>query len=164
MFYQIRLFLLGLLLVTTLMLGFSVNIQSATALIRQIEEAPGQTIIQSRHTLRDSQGNSWQVVFFQRMKDGEVTKVDLRLVGFPDVITFSHPQPLTIVTDEGQVLQAPDQFAEKSPAPNVGEYDFSQILSQLPSNQSVKLSLFPDQDIFLIIPFAVILEWQAIAK
>ena len=155
-------FFLSLLLLLSVNLSYP---QPAAAVIRQQEEALGQILYQSRHSLRDENGNSWQAILFKRVKKGQLKQIDLRLVGFPDVVTFSHPKALIITTREGKVLQAEDQFAEKSPAPNVGQYDLQEILPQLPPNQPIQLTLPLETDslLSLFVPTPVILEWQAIA-
>jgi hypothetical protein len=159
-----RLFLsliLSLIFLLSVSFGHS---QPAGAIISQQEEAPGQILSQSRHSLRDSRGESWQVILFKQVKDGKVTNLNLRLVGFPNTVAFFHPRALLITTRQGAVFQAPDQFAEKSPAPNVGQYDLKEILPQLPANQSLKLTLplNKEQTLSLDIPFPVVLEWQEI--
>ncbi|WP_330204219.1 DUF3122 domain-containing protein [Cyanobacterium sp. Dongsha4] len=150
-----------LVIIFICLLGLCFFPHNTFALTRQIEEAPQQFLTQSRHTLRDNQGNSWQVVFFQRAKNGEVKTVDLRLVAFPDVVTFKHPQPLKITFNQGKILFAEDKFAEQSPAPNVGEYDFMPIISQLSPTDYIELSL-PD-DLSLTIPAAIIVEWRSLS-
>jgi hypothetical protein len=159
-------FLFSLLL--SLLLLLSVNFsypQPANAAIRQQEEAPGQILYQSRHSLLDESGNSWQAILFKRVKNGQVKRIDLRLVGFPDSAPFKHPQALIITNREGKVWQAEDQFAAKSPAPNVGQYELQDILPRLPANQSVQLTLPLEKgkSVSLSVPPPVILEWQAIA-
>ncbi len=158
---------LVLYMILSLIFLFSVTLghpQPAGAIIRQQEEAPGQILSQSRHSLRDSSGESWQVILFKRVKDGKVTNLNLRLVGFPNNVAFSHPRALSITTRQGSVFEAPDQFAEKSPAPNVGQYDLKEILPKLTANQSLKLRLplEKEQTLYLDIPFPVVLEWQEI--
>lgn len=149
-----------LIVILIIVMGISFSPNDTMALTRQIEEAPQQFLSQARHTLRDNQGNSWQVVFFQRKKNGEVQTVNLRLVAFPDITTFNHPQPLKITSNQGKVFLAEDQFAEKSPAPNVGEYDFKPIISQLSPTDYITITL-PD-DLSLTIPPAIIVEWQSL--
>lgn len=78
-------------------------------MIRQQHETPEQILSQSRHTLRDDRGNSWQVVLFKRLKNGEIKEIDLRLVGFPGTLAFNHPQDLKIIGSE-KVFQASDRF------------------------------------------------------
>ncbi|NER27147.1 MAG: DUF3122 domain-containing protein [Symploca sp. SIO1C4] len=170
MWFGIQQSLSRLVLLTSLVLIFllglgSWSIPPATASIRQMEEAPGQILVQSRHTLRDETGNSWQVVLFKRIKANDATSINLRLVGFPGAAKFAHPQPLTIITETGTILNSKDMFAEKSPAANVGQYDFKNALNKLPTAASVRL--FPvmsdPQPIELKIPPEVILEWQIVA-
>lgn len=138
---------------------------SAVASIRQIEEAPGQMLYQSRHTLQDETGQSWQIVLFKRVKAGEAKDISLRLVGFPGVAEFAHPQPLKITTNTGKVLKAEDLFADQSPAANVGEYNIKDVLSELPMSIGVTLSLpmKGDRTTSLSVPSVVILEWQTVA-
>ncbi|MEQ8385785.1 MAG: DUF3122 domain-containing protein [Coleofasciculus sp. A1-SPW-01] len=158
-----RLLLLGAIV---LLIGWgSVTPPSAVASIRQIEEAPGQMLYQSRHTLQDETGQSWQVVLFKRVKAGEAKDINLRLVGFPGVAEFAHPQPLKIMTNTGKVLQAEDLFADQSPGANVGEYNIKDVLSELPTSIGVTLSLpmKGDRTTSLSVPSVVILEWQTVA-
>lgn len=159
--------LFSLLLSLVLLLSVSwLPPQPARAAIRQQEEAPGQVLYQSRHTLRDGRGDSWQVILFKRVKDGQVRRIDLRLVGFPDRAAFSHPQPLTVAVPGGPSWLAPDQFATKSPAANVGQYDFTDILPQLSGAPSIRLDLplAGEVSLSLSVPLPVVLEWQAIAQ
>ncbi|AFY78148.1 Protein of unknown function (DUF3122) [Pleurocapsa sp. PCC 7327] len=153
-------------LILLLLLGLGIfSVLPAAAAIRQMEEAPGQILQQSRHTLRDEKGNAWQVVLFKRVKADGSTTVNLRLVGFPGTVAFAHPQPLKITTNQGEILVAEDLFAQKAPAPNVGQYDLKNILPQLPIAGAVHLSLVMNDDraIDLSIPAEVTLEWQTIA-
>lgn len=159
------LLLLGTL-VLLLLLGLgTLTTAPAAAAIRQMEEAPGQVLLQSRHTLRDEKGNAWQVVLFKRIEPDDSTTINLRLVGFPDRTKFAHPHPLKITTGRGAVFTADDLFAQKAPASNVGQYDLKDILPQLPIAGSVDLSLMVDGDraIDLSIPAEVTLEWQSLA-
>lgn len=136
------------------------------ASIRTIEEAPGQMLYQSRHSWRDRAGHSWQVILFKRVKAGQIASVSLRLVGFPDLAKIAHPQPLLITTKTGKVFTSPDMFAEKSPAPNVGQYDLSDVLLKLPTTERVMLHipLIDNESITLRLPSSAVLEWQAIAN
>ncbi|NEP03125.1 MAG: DUF3122 domain-containing protein [Symploca sp. SIO2E9] len=170
MWCRIRQSLSRLVLVGSLIMLFLLGLESwsippATASIRQTEEAPGQTLVQSRHTLRDKTGNAWQVVLFKRLKANDAISINLRLVGFPGAAKFAHPQPLTMITETGTILSCKDMFAEKSPAANVGQYDFTNALNKLPTAASVHLfPLMSDaQPIKLKIPPEVILEWQIVA-
>ena len=88
-------------------------LEPANAVIRQQQEAPGQMLYQSRHTLRDESGKSWQVVLFKRVKDDQINTVDLRLVGFPNQAVFLHPQNLEIITAQGKLLQAEEEREQR---------------------------------------------------
>lgn len=172
MWNRIWQFLVRLLLVEVLIFLVFVAVgvfpaQEATALIRQQEEAPGEMLFQARHTLRDETGESWQVVFFKRVKFGEVSDINLRLAGFPGRVEFSHPQPLILIRNDGKVLEARDRFSEKSPAPNIGEYSIKEIVSELPTNSSLSLSLPLVGDrprVKINIPLPVVLEWQEVVS
>ena len=138
--------------------------QPALASIRQMEEAPGQVLIQSRHTLKDNKGDSWQVVLFKRTKADSSSTIHLRLVDFPGLADFAHPQPLTITTSKGDSFEAEDVFADKAPAANVGEFDLQNILAQLPVTKlNLSLAMKGDRSTQLSIPSEVVLEWQELA-
>jgi len=139
--------------------------QGAFAAISQIQEAPGQVVIKSRHILRDESGNSWQTVLYKRVKDELIESINLRLVGFPGTVKFSHPQPLKIVTVDGIPFLAPDLFAAKSPAPEIGEYDVAEILPKLPRKWPVRL-FFPlvNSEVKMQVPYPVVLQWLDIAE
>jgi hypothetical protein len=104
------------------------------------------------------------VVFYQRTKAGEIENINLRLIGFPGSVEFSHPQPLTVKTNDGKMLEASDRFAKQSPGGNVGEYNFKEIVSELPKNRDLSLALpIKNQgQVEMNIPVAVILEWQEV--
>lgn len=160
-----RLTAIALVVLFSLSLG-SLAAQPAAASIRTMEEAPGQMLYQSRHSLRDARGNAWQVVLFKRSQEDGSTSVHLRLVGFPEMAELVHPQPLTLTTDRGDKLEAKDIFAEKAPAANVGEYDLKNILDRLPNSRAVHLSLATSNNLetAIAIPPEVVLEWQTVAR
>nr|WP_286186860.1 DUF3122 domain-containing protein [Geitlerinema sp. P-1104] len=134
--------------------------------IQQQTEAPGQVIYQTRHRLKDSLGNSWQVIFYKRVQEGEETRnLNLRLAGFPGAVEFQHPKPLILTTSRGETLEAADDFADEAPAPNIGEYDFRAIANRLPSRSSLELTLpLKERAASLQIPLPVVIEWQDIVK
>jgi len=138
---------------------------SAIAAIREQQEAPGQMLYQSRHTLKDNTGSSWQLILFKRIKNGEVENVNLRLVGFPDAAEVSHPQPLKITTSRGAVFEATDEFAEKAPAPNVGQYQLTEILPKLSKTEGLELNvaIAGNNNCAIAVPIPVVLEWKEIA-
>ncbi|MDJ0518787.1 MAG: DUF3122 domain-containing protein [Trichodesmium sp. MO_231.B1] len=142
--------------------SFTVN--SANALIREIEEAPNQIVYQAKHTLRDQERKPWQVVFYKRLTSGEVDTINLRLVGFPGSVEFTHPQPLKISYGQDKISLARDNFAEKAPATNVGEYQFPEVLFSIKTNAKVflYLPLKTNQQARIKIPVPVLLEWQEV--
>lgn len=50
---------------------------------------------------------------------------DLRLVGFPGKVEFAHPQDLKI-NNQANALTASDRFTDKSPSPNVGQFNLKE--------------------------------------
>jgi hypothetical protein len=156
---------LALLLSVLMFLGLNfTSSQPAYSLLRQIEESPGQVLFQSRNSLRDNMGNAWQVVLFKRVKTGEIKDLHLRLVGFPEKTQFLHPEDLKLTTSTGEVFLADDLFPTKSPAPNVGEYEIKDILSNLSQSDSLALSLPLDQKVTISIPVSVVLEWLTLTE
>lgn len=57
---------LGLALV--ILLTGAIAPPTALAVLRQVEEAPGQIVYQSRQSIRARDGHTWQVIAFQRLK------------------------------------------------------------------------------------------------
>ncbi|MFW6358057.1 MAG: DUF3122 domain-containing protein [Chroococcales cyanobacterium] len=158
--------LLSLLLSLILCCVFTLSYALPTmALVRQQEEAPGQMLYQSRHTLKDDNRQTWQLVLFKRVKKNVLESINLRLVGFPGVANFTHPDNLILKTKDGKTFIAPDSFAEESPSPNVGQYDIAPIISELPANQSVELILpLESASRRIQVPYPIVLEWQTLAQ
>ena len=132
----------------------------ANALLRQHHEAPNVLRYHARDSLRDRDGNTWQVVLFPENRDADTTYY-LRLVGFPGVNSFIHPQSLEIMTQD-KILMAQDVYAKSAPAPNVGQYNLTPIMSQLPAKGKLKLAVPLDnyRELALKIPSEVLEEWQ----
>lgn len=153
-----------LVIILPLLLIFTTP-RPAIATILEQQEAPGQMLYQSRHTLRDNTGSSWQLVLFKRIKNGEVENVNLRLVGFPDAAEVAHPKPLKITTSRGVFFEAVDEFADKAPAPNVGQYNLTEILPKLSKTEGVELNvaIAGDKNCAIAVPIPVVLEWKEIA-
>jgi hypothetical protein len=155
---------LFLLTFTAILAVFLFLPNSAEASIRKTEEADGQILYQSRHQLQDNQQQTWQVVLFKREKGETETDVKLRLVGFPGKVEVAHPEPLVIETDRA-AWQAEDLFAEKSPAPNVGQYRVGEIIYDLSPEDRIVLKI-PErtgEEITLKVPGVIILEWKIVA-
>jgi hypothetical protein len=138
----------------------------APALLRQHHETPNVLRYHAQDSLKDRNGNTWQVLLFPDNTQGEKTTYYLRLVGFPGLNSFQHPQPLEILTSEGKVLTAADAYPQSAPAPNVGQYDLTSIISQLAGKQSLKLSVLlqANQELALKIPAEVLAEWQLLTQ
>lgn len=137
----------------------------ATALLRQHHESPGVLRYHAQDSLKDRDGNTWQVLLFPD-KTQTSTTYYLRLVGFPGVNSFIHPQSLEILTNQGTIFTAKDSYQESAPAPNVGQYNLTAIAPQLPSKGSLKLSvpLQANRELSLKIPHEVLTEWQLLIQ
>ncbi|BAC07839.1 DUF3122 domain-containing protein [Thermosynechococcus vestitus] len=147
--------LLLLLLVIPLWLAVSPR---SHAMIRTIEEAPNQVVVQSRHPLRDNRGFTWQVILFSRPD-----QLQLRLVGFPEQYHFRHPDPLVLITSSGQTLTAADDFPKADTVANVGQFDLLPLAWQLPRSEPLVLRPpLEEQGIEIAVPAAVVIEWQTL--
>jgi hypothetical protein len=138
----------------------------ATALLRQHHETSGVLRYHTQESLKDRDGNTWQVLLFPENNQNDKTTYYLRLVGFPGVNSFDHPHSLEILTSQGKLFTATDVYAQSAPAPNVGQYDLTSIISQLSGKQSLKLSvpLQDNQELALKIPSEVLTEWLLLTK
>ena len=159
-------------LILGIWLGFGLfNPPSAAAAIRQLEEAPGQVVYQSRQTLKDQHGNSWQAIAFKRIRPDGSTSMALRLVGFPGVVTIDRSQPLTLTSSLGETLTATDDSGqiftdEAVPEPNVAQYDLQPLLPALRAEIPLRLTL-PTVDgeaVILNVPAGLVEEWQTVAS
>lgn len=138
----------------------------ASAVLRQHHETPGNLRYHARDSIKDRQGNAWQVILFPERQNSSVNKYYLRLVGFPGIVSFTHPQPLEIITSEGKIVTATDVYAQSAPADNVGQYDVTKIISKLPQKDSLKLTvaLKNNRDLSLKITPEILLEWQLLVR
>ncbi|MEL6902249.1 MAG: DUF3122 domain-containing protein [Cyanobacteria bacterium J06606_4] len=149
--------------------GMGVSTPSAVAAIRQLEEAPGQVVYQSRQTLQDQRGDRWQAIAFNRIRPDGSTSFYLRLVGFPGTAAIDHSRSLTLTTSLGQSFTAADAssqiFTDASAPANVGQYDLQPLIAQLQATIPVQLTLpaLNHDDILLPIASALIQEWQTVA-
>ncbi|WP_017301579.1 DUF3122 domain-containing protein [Nodosilinea nodulosa] len=159
-------FLLGMLAwVVTL----NVAIAPVQAAIRQLEEAPGQMVYQSRQTLKDQQGNSWQAIAFKRIQPDKAATTYLRLVGFPGTAELDHSQPLTLTDSLGKTLTAKDisqeMFTDKTQVDlNAAEYDLQPILMQLELGIPLQLSLstLDQPEVALNVSPEFVKEWRSL--
>ena len=174
--YLMRKVISWLLFLGALILGIWLGLRlfnppSAAAAIRQLEEAPGQVVYQSRQTLKDQHGDSWQAIAFKRIRPDGTTSVALRLVGFPGVSAIDRSRPLTLTNSLGKTLTAADASAQifidaAEPETNVGQYDLQPLLPQLQAKIPLRLTLptLAGESILLNAPAALIQEWQTVAS
>jgi len=139
----------------------------AQATIRQIDEAPGQTLYQIRTTLKDQQGNRWQAIAFKRHQPDGSEVLNVRLVGFPGAAKIDRPQPLKLIDSLGHTFTAPDTSAQiftdaSAPEPYIGQYDLRSILTDLQPALPLEVDI-PMQDgkpaVLLVAP-PVLKDWQ----
>ncbi len=173
---QIRRILSWLLLLGAVILGVlfglgMFNPPSAAAAIRQLEEAPGQIVYQSRQNLKDQHGNSWQTIAFKRIRADGRTSFELRLVGFPGVVEIDRSQPLTLTDSLGKTLTAAnadrDIFTEVAkPESNVGQYDLQPLLPDLQIGIPLNLNLptVGGAAVNLSVSPLLIEEWRTVAS
>jgi hypothetical protein len=126
-------------------------------------------LYQSRQTLKDQQGNSWQAIAFKRIRPDQTAVIYLRLVGFPGTAELDHSQPLTLTDSLGKTLTATDisqeMFADKTQVElNAAEYDLQPILMQLALGIPLQLSLptLDQPEIALNVSPEVVEEWQSL--
>ena len=149
-----------------LILSSGLFCQQAIALLRQHHETPDVLRYHAQDSLKDRDGNTWQVLLFPDNSQDAETHFYLRLVGFPGVNSFAHPQPLEIITSGGSVFNVADAYKRTAPAPNVGQYDLTPIINQIKAKQSLKLSvsLQNNRQLALKIPSEVSTEWQLLTQ
>lgn len=154
-------------LILLLSLIFSLT-QPAYAVVRESKIPPDTILYKSIQTWRDKADHPWEVVFFKEIKGDNKPKINLRLVGFPDLFEFEHPHPLIIKVREDLIIKVPDIFKNDQEAlsPNVGQYDFEPIMNQLESNNFwlLELPLKYDQSSQIKIPYFILEEWQKISQ
>ncbi|MBD2295571.1 DUF3122 domain-containing protein [Anabaena sphaerica FACHB-251] len=159
----LRVILMGIF-TTSIFLGLGgFTFKSAIAVVTQIGETPGEVLYRSQTKLDDQSGKVWQVVLFKQVYPGQATTINLRLVGFPGSAQLIHPQPLKITSDTGKVWNAADVFLDEAPAPTIGQYDFKDILPQLPQESlTLAIPLPVTKSINISVPVNVVKEWQSI--
>lgn len=165
-----RKIILGLTVIA-LILGVSSMIpHPAHAEIRTIEEGENQVVYQSRQKLFDRYNQTWQAIAFQRITSEGKEPFTIRLSGFPGKTEIDHPQPLTVKLPTGETFDAEDisdrAFVDKSPAGNIGQYDFEEIISELPNALEVVFSVPTTDGDNLEMPVSPlsIQEWKEVAQ
>ncbi|MEB3212680.1 MAG: DUF3122 domain-containing protein [Leptolyngbyaceae bacterium] len=151
-------------------LGAGFTTLPALAAIQQIEEAPGQMLYQSRHTLQDQHGHPWRAIAFNRILPNGSTSFYVRLVGFPGMAEIDRSQPLMVTTSLGETLTASDASSKiftdaSTPEPHIGQYDLQPIVSMLQPVIPIQLSLptLNSSPIQLSVSPSIIQEWQTVA-
>ncbi len=155
---------LKLILVVGLM--FLLFIQPAFATIRESKIPPNILLYKSIQTWRDQSKNPWELIFFKEIKGDNKPKINLRLVGFPELFEFKHPQPLIIKIRDNLMVEVPDIFAsdKESFSPNMGQYDFNPIIDRLETNSFwlLELPLKGGNSPTIKVPYFILEEWKKI--
>lgn len=143
----------------------------AYAAIRQLEEAPGQMVYQSRQTLQDQHGKSWQAIAFKRVKPDSQVPLYLRLVAFPGMADIDRSRPLMLTNSLGQSWAALDAsqpiFTDADrPEPNVGQYNLQPIILDLDPAVPLRLELpvLHQDDVLIPVPSTLLSEWRSLAN
>jgi uncharacterized protein DUF3122 len=162
MYKLLRYFRLYTLVVLLALIACGWSTKPAQAMLRQHHDSPGVLRYHSQVSIKDNKGYAWQVLLFKENYNNPIRELRLRLVGFPGVVEVAHPQPLEINTASGKLLLASDAYALAAPAPNVGEYELTNILPKLPTTDALKLYVPAKnaQPLVLNIPNSVVTEWQ----
>ena len=165
-----RKIILGLTVITLILGLSSIFPQPANAEIRTIEEGENQVVYQSRQKLFDSYNRTWQAIAFQRITSEGKEPFTIRLAGFPGRTEIDHSQPLTVKMPTGETFYAKDiskkAFVDKSPAGNIGQYDFEEIISELPNTLAVVFSLpiIDGKNLEMPVSPLSIQEWKEVAQ
>lgn len=158
--------LLGILTIYMYLGLASFTAKQVIATVIQLQEEPGEILYRSQQKLNDQLGNPWQVVLFKRVhsNSNKISSINLRLVGFPGSQELPHPFPLKITSDTDKIFTAPDIFLDEAPAPTIVQYDFKDVLPQLPTKELlIGIPLGRQHFINLSIPQSVVQEWQEVA-
>ncbi|MFM7406380.1 MAG: DUF3122 domain-containing protein [Cuspidothrix sp.] len=147
---------------TFIFLGLgSFTSKSAIAVVTKLEEISGEILYRSQTKLDDNLGKVWQVVLFKQQYPGQTSNINLRLVGFPGTAELIHPQSLRITSNSGQIWNAPDIFLDEAPAPTIGQYNFTEILPQLPTEPlTLAMPLPGEKSINISVPIKIVKEWK----
>ncbi|MGF1457859.1 MAG: DUF3122 domain-containing protein [Leptolyngbyaceae cyanobacterium] len=169
-FHKIISWLTAMVLMGISLLSPILSTSPALAAIRQLEEATGQIVYQSRQAISDQHGDRWQVIAFNRLRPDGSSHVYLRLVGFPGSVTIDRTQPLQLISSMQQIFTVQDASShiftnESAPEPHIGQYDLQAIASQLPTAIPMQLVLptVGQEAIVLALSPGLIQEWQTVA-
>ncbi|MGF1601215.1 MAG: DUF3122 domain-containing protein [Thermosynechococcaceae cyanobacterium] len=141
----------------------------ATAEVYIHPDVDGQILYQTRQTLQDQRGYTWQAVAFKFSRSGGSGPLQLRLVGFPGTVELDHEQPLTLLTSLGQSLtvdNVSDQVSKTNPTePHVGQWNLQPVLLNLGDSMFLDLSVKTSDDAVVRLAIApeTIEQWQTVA-
>lgn len=148
----------------------NLTIKPAIAAISETDLAPGQVYCRSERVLTDTAGHKWQVMLFAHTSSPQVASLNLRLSGLSGSDRIQTRKPLVIVipddrSEEVTTLRykATNLFLEEPPLPSIGQYDFKNILSQLPTRELLLEIPLENGTTSLQIPKAIIKEWHEVA-
>lgn len=157
----------GMVAMFVVLLTLTLFATAAQAEIRTIAEAPGQTLYQTRVTLKDQHHQRWQAIAFNRHKADGAEVLGLRLVGFPGAAVIDRMQPLRLTDALGHTLTVPDTSAkiftdESSPEPYIGQYDLGGVLANIQPAVPLELQIPVEtgDPIALLIAPPTLAEWQ----
>jgi Protein of unknown function (DUF3122) len=138
----------------------------ALASIHTYPEATDQVMWRSLQTLRDRSDRAWQVIFYQRVKAGQIDCLNLRLVSFPGKVELAHAAPLKITAGNGGIWTAPEIFTTPFLTPDAAEFDLQTVMSQLNSEPPLQLTIPLEHqlEVNLLVPPFVVKEWRQVMK
>ncbi len=156
-----------MLVISLLFLG--ATIRPAVAEVYIHPDNDGQMLYQTRRTLKDQRGYTWQAVAFIFTQATRSGPLQLRLVGFPGTVELDHEQPMKLLTSLGQTLtvdNVSDQVSKTNPTePHVGQWNLQPVLIELGDSMFLDLSVSTTdhETLRLAISPDTIEEWQTVA-
>jgi Protein of unknown function (DUF3122) len=153
------------MLILFLFFNFAIfNSQTAIAAVSKLEATPGEILYRQEEKLVDADSNSWHVILMKRVYPSQESTIYLRLIGCPGSGELLHPQPMKIISSTGAIWKARDIFLDEAPAPTIGQYDFKDILPELPTdNLQLVIPLGRKHFVNILVPQSVVEEWQKVA-
>ena len=138
------------------------NSEYALASIHTYPESSAQIMYRSQQSLRDISDRAWQAVLYKRITSGQLKTLRLRLVGFPGIIKLAHSQKLQVTTGTGKVWNAKNVLLDSYFPPNVGEYDFMEVMKNLDYDTPLRLhlSLQDSSRAEIVVPIFAVKEWR----
>lgn len=151
-----------LCLLCLLVMGYP---QAAVASIHTYPEGADQVMWRSLQTLRDSSDQAWQVVFYKRVKAGQLDCLNLRLVGYPDKTDLAHSLPLEITAGTGKSWTVAETFTTPFLTPNAAEYDMREMMRQLAADLPLQIAIPQSSHaVKLTVPPFAVKEWREVSQ